>query len=188
MCLVKVLRSMVDLKSQYIYKHICISNLHCWRLLCYRFINPNWTTPNVNTSIFSFSDGFSRTIGYTQVSYFDVDNPAVSVKLHVTWTQAQRLLIMFKQPTWNTPVPLTTASDQFSARHQSVFDPVTNMLLFMGGEYRTTTSQDSLPRPYSYIKAFNTLTNEWSMMNLTGNMPTPGRIYSTLTLCNVISL
>ncbi|KAK4513849.1 uncharacterized protein ATC70_005855 [Mucor velutinosus] len=125
------------------------------------FINPNWTTPNTNTSIFTFADGFSRTIGYTQVSYFNVDNPASA---------------------WNTPVPLTTASDQFSARHQSVFDPVTNMLLFMGGEYRTTTSQNSIPRPYSYIKAFNTLTNEWSMMNLTGDIPTQSRIYSTLTL------
>ncbi|CAO3656524.1 unnamed protein product [Mucor fragilis] len=125
------------------------------------FINPNWTTPNTNTSIFSFSDGYSRTIGYTQVSYFNVDNAASA---------------------WNTPVPLTVASDQFSARHQSVFDPVTNMLLFMGGEYRTTTSETSIPRPYSYIKTFNTLTNEWSMLNLTGDIPTSDRIYSTLTL------
>ncbi|GAN02464.1 hypothetical protein MAM1_0022d01908 [Mucor ambiguus] len=141
MCLVKVLRFTVDLKSQ--------------------FINPNWTTPNVNTSIFAFADGYSRTIGYTQVSYFNVDNPA---------------------PTWDTPVSLTTPTDQFSARMQSVFDPVTNTLLFMGGEYRTTTSQNSMPRPYSYIKTFNTLTNQWSMMNLTGDIPTQGRIYSTLTL------
>ncbi|KAL9545061.1 hypothetical protein MBANPS3_007321 [Mucor bainieri] len=125
------------------------------------FINTNWTTPNVNASIFAFANGLSRTIGYTQVSYFNVDNPA---------------------STWNTPVPLTIASDEFSARQQSIFDPVTNMLLFMGGEYRTTTSQNSIPRPYTYIKTFNTVTNEWSMMNLTGEPPTPSRIYSTLTL------
>ncbi|EPB83175.1 hypothetical protein HMPREF1544_10068 [Mucor circinelloides 1006PhL] len=133
------------------------------------FTNANWTVPYTNTSIFTFADGQSRTIGYTQVSYLNIDNSGASIKLHSPW---------------NTPVPLTTASDQFSARHQSVFDPVNNLLLFMGGEYRNTNpaSQNAIPRPYSYIKTFNTVTNEWSMMNLTGDIPTQSRIYSTLTL------
>lgn len=84
-------------------------------------------------------------------------------------------------------MPLTTAVDQFSARHASVFDPVDNLLLFMGGEYRNSNpaSQDSIQRPYSYIKAFNTETNTWSFVNLTGDLPTAGRIYSTLTLCKL---
>ncbi|KAL9545060.1 hypothetical protein MBANPS3_007320 [Mucor bainieri] len=125
------------------------------------FTNPNWTTPNVNASIFAFSNGASRSIGFPQVNYFNIDNPS---------------------STWIRSLPLTTAVDDFSAGHQSVFDPVTNMLLFMGGEYRTTTSPNPIPRPYSYIKAFNTFTNKWSMMNLTGDIPTSGRTYSTLTL------
>ncbi|CAO3656528.1 unnamed protein product [Mucor fragilis] len=125
------------------------------------FINPNWTTPKTNASLFSFSNGHSRYIGYTQISYFNIDG---------------------RVSTWDRTLPLSTASDDFSAWQQSVFDPITNMLLFMGGEYRVTTSPDPIPRPYSYIKAFNTLTNEWSMMNLTGDIPTPNRIYSTLTL------
>ncbi|KAI8640208.1 hypothetical protein BD408DRAFT_420116 [Parasitella parasitica] len=127
------------------------------------YANPNWTVPYTNASVFSFANGQSRTIGYTQVSYFNVDNAA---------------------STWVKPVPFTTAVDQFSARHTSVFDPVDNLLYFMGGEYRTTDppSQKGIPRPYSYVKTFNTETNAWSFVNLTGEVPAAGRIYSTLTL------
>ncbi|KAL9536712.1 hypothetical protein MBANPS3_012428, partial [Mucor bainieri] len=124
------------------------------------FINPNWTTPNVNASIFSFADGLSREIGYTQVSYLNVDNPSSA---------------------WSTGLPLTTPSDQFLVRHQSIFDPATNMLLFMGGVSRAT-SKEIIVNSYLYIKTFNTLTNEWGAMNLTGDRPTPKREYSTLTL------
>ncbi|CEP14704.1 hypothetical protein [Parasitella parasitica] len=89
------------------------------------------------------------------------------------------------QDAWKKPTTLTNAYDQFSAKHQSVFDPFSNMLLFMGGEYRVNgyeASPDPLLRPYDRIKAFNTETNVWSYINLTGDVPAPGRLHSTLTL------
>ncbi|CEP14705.1 hypothetical protein [Parasitella parasitica] len=85
---------------------------------------------------------------------------------------------------WDRPASLSWAYDQFSAKHQSVYDPVTKMLLFMGGEYRFNdpVSHGAKLRPYNHIKAFCTETNLWSYVDLTGDMPEPGRIYSTLTL------
>lgn len=57
----------------------------------------------------------------------------------------------------------------------------------MGGEYRNSNppSQNAVQSPYSYIKAFNTETNTWSFVNLTGDVPAAGRFYSTLTLCKL---
>ncbi|OAD07824.1 hypothetical protein MUCCIDRAFT_104766 [Mucor lusitanicus CBS 277.49] len=125
-----------------------------------QFTNPNWTTPNTNASRFFFSS--NRKTGYTQVAYFNIDNPS---------------------SIWSTALMLTTPSDHFLARHQSVFDPITNTLLFMGGEYRTPTSDEPiLPNTYSYIKTFDTLNNVWGTMNLSGVLPTQNRLYSTLTL------
>lgn len=56
-----------------------VSNPFIWHSLYFRFTNPNWTTPNTNASRFFFSS--NRKTGYTQVAYFNIDNPSVSVKL-----------------------------------------------------------------------------------------------------------
>ncbi|KAI8644953.1 hypothetical protein BD408DRAFT_480918 [Parasitella parasitica] len=126
-------------------------------------VYPNWGLYKTNTTLFTFANNASGTIGYPSVTYYNVENVA---------------------DPWNRPATLTDAYDQFSAKHQSVFDPATKMLLFMGGEYRLNNpaSHDAILRPYNRIKAFYTETNIWSFIDLTGDMPEPGRLYSTLTL------
>ncbi|CEP14703.1 hypothetical protein [Parasitella parasitica] len=121
---------------------------------------------------FAFANNASRTIGYQTVVYYDPN---------------------IKTDAWHTPSPLKNGDvqsqwrnvyDQFSAKHQSVLDPFNNLPLFMGGEYRVNSPQNAtnaLPQPFGYVKAFNT-ENVWSYITFTGDMPAPGRLYSTSTL------
>ncbi|KAI8644952.1 hypothetical protein BD408DRAFT_480917 [Parasitella parasitica] len=135
--------------------------------------NPRWTLENTSVNAFFFAKNKTRTIGYPSVTYFNVEVMLKGSSGHID-----------PKGPWDSPPLSADAIDQFSAKHQSVFDPATKMLLFMGGEYRKSKPPSHTPilRPYNRIKAFNTETNVWSFVNLTGDLPAPGRFYSTLTL------
>ncbi|KAI9471878.1 MAG: hypothetical protein EXX96DRAFT_611183 [Benjaminiella poitrasii] len=130
------------------------------------YINTTWTTPSGNISLYSFSNNLSRMIGYAQVSFYDINaNPE----------------------SWITPLPVaTTHAPQFFARHVSIFDPVNNLILFMGGERRSNDlaapSTSVIKGSFANVSAFNTLTNEWSVVEFDGEVPADGRFYFTLTL------
>lgn len=84
-------------------------------------------------------------------------------------------------------MPLTPyyIAGEFSARHQAIFDPTSEQILFMGGEYRTNNpvaSAVAIPRPYSRISAVTIAHSNWQSLIFTGHIPTQNRIYSTLTL------
>ncbi|CEP14706.1 hypothetical protein [Parasitella parasitica] len=137
------------------------------------YANPYWSLENTSVNTFFFANNKTRAIGYPSVKYFNV-----KVTLRDPYGE--------KEPggPWKSPPLTADAIDEFSAKHQSIFDPVTKMLLFMGGEYRKSKppSRRPLLRSYSRIKAFNTETNVWSFVRLTGDVPPQGRFYSTLTL------
>ncbi|OBZ82670.1 Kelch domain-containing protein 1 [Choanephora cucurbitarum] len=129
------------------------------------FINPNWTTPSSNVTAFNFANNKSRTIGYTQVAFFNVDS--------------------INQP-WSIPVPLSTWTTPFIAFHKSVYDPLKHRILFMGGETRLNdqNNYNTNAEPFPFTKAwtFDTVNNSWLTIDLRGDAPAGARYYHSLTL------
>ncbi|KAI8097979.1 uncharacterized protein B0P05DRAFT_522815 [Gilbertella persicaria] len=128
-------------------------------------INGSWTTPSTNVTVFNFSGNSSRTIGFTEVTYFNIANT---------------------NQMWSQSLPLTTWVTSFIARHASVYDYINNQILFIGGETRPNTVDNyaisSTRFPLSTAWAFNTTDSTWKTITLTGDVPSGGRFYHTLTL------
>ncbi|KAI8367742.1 hypothetical protein BD560DRAFT_399443 [Blakeslea trispora] len=126
------------------------------------FINPSWTTPSLNVSLFNFAEDRSRTIGFTKVTYFNTKNA------------------------WYTPVTAYGWTAAFLAHQKSIYDPIHHRILFMGGQARLNEQEKytNVLQAFSFSSAwsFDTINNTWNTTELTGNYPKIGRNFHTLTL------
>ncbi|OBZ82933.1 hypothetical protein A0J61_09017 [Choanephora cucurbitarum] len=129
------------------------------------YINTSWTTPSTSVTSFNFPDNMTRTIGFTQVAFFNENNG---------------------DKAWTVPLSLTTWAPWFPNRQKSVFDSLNNQILFIGGEafnndpvaYKTVAER----RPLSMAWAFSTQNASWSTFTLVGQVPSGTRLYHSLDL------
>ncbi|KAI8385646.1 hypothetical protein BD560DRAFT_383975 [Blakeslea trispora] len=129
------------------------------------YINTSWTTPSTSVTSFNFPDNTTRTIGFTQVAFFNENNT--------------------NKP-WTVPLSLTTWAQWFPNRQKSVFDSINNQILFIGGEafnndpvaYKTIADR----RPLSMAWAFSTQNSSWNTFTLVGEVPSGTRLYHSLNL------
>ncbi|KAG1087845.1 hypothetical protein G6F42_020470 [Rhizopus arrhizus] len=130
-------------------------------------INASWSVPsNGNLSVLNFGNpATSRFVGYTQVAMFQQEN---------------------QTNPWSLLAPLQDAflATEFSAGQTSVFDSVSNEIIFLGGGYRRNdpTAVAYIPRPFNNISAVNVENSRWRQLTPTGDMPQPKRVYTTATL------
>ncbi|KAI8383025.1 hypothetical protein BD560DRAFT_385811 [Blakeslea trispora] len=129
------------------------------------FINNSWTTPSMSSSAFNFANNSSRTIGYTQVTYYRADDT--------------------NQP-WASALPLTTWATKFYAFQKTIYDPVKQTILYMGGEYReneqTRYNTNGKGAFFNQSLTFDTVNSRWNPVTLTGDVPSGPRYYYSLTL------
>ncbi|KAL9548101.1 hypothetical protein PS6_006788 [Mucor atramentarius] len=130
-------------------------------------INASWSVPsNGNLSVLNFGNpATSRLVGYTQVAMFQQENQ----------TNPWRLL---------APLQDGFLATELSAGQTSVFDSVSNEIIFLGGGYRRNdpTAVDYIPRPFNNISAVNVDNSRWRQLTPTGDIPQPKRVYTTATL------
>lgn len=86
------------------------------------------------------------------------------------------------------PLQNNVIASELSTSQMSIFDSVSNQILFMGGGYRRNAppSITRIPRPFNYISTVNVHNSHWQQLNPTGELPQPNRVYATTTLCKII--
>ena len=86
------------------------------------------------------------------------------------------------------PLQGNVIATEFSTGPTSVFDPVGNQIIFMGGGYRRNTppSVTRFPRPFNNISAVKVSNSHWQQLTPTGEVPEENRVYATTTLCRII--
>ncbi|KAL9548254.1 hypothetical protein MBANPS3_005781 [Mucor bainieri] len=127
--------------------------------------NASWSVPsNGNLSVFNFGNPpTSRFVGYTQVAMFQKEN---------------------QTNPWSLLAPLERLAAEHNAGQTSVFDPVTNHIIFLGGGYRKNdpAAVDYIPRPFTQMPMVNVGDSAWKQLVSTGDAPQPKRVYTTATL------